>query len=183
MRWLRLRGRERARGTPRRLGRLGVAVATGAILAGGALLGVAASAIVAGPSPGDRDATALIAATHLPPLLTAPGEGVTLRYDVYCAPPGPDPESGAPCDAGGTVYVRPGESGEFRPIELRLDPSATGGRYVAEMPTELAAAREGLSYYAVLRSRTTGATTTLPAGGASAPMQARPLGPAELVSL
>jgi len=117
----------------------------------------------------------LIDATHLPPLLTLPGEPPALRYDVYCAPPGPDPESGASCDATGTVFVRNGDRGPFRPLPLRVDAGANEGRLVADLPADLVRSPDGFSYYAVLRSRTTGASTTLPEGGPFAPMRSRRL--------
>jgi len=139
---------------------LGLIAATGAATARG--LGAAAS-----------DPGGLIDATHLPPLLTLPGEPVTLRYDVYCAPPGPDPESGAPCDAAGTVFVRRGNAGQFQPLPLRVDPGAGEGRLVTDVPGDVAEA--GFSYYAVLQSRTSGAATMLPAGGPLAPMRSRVL--------
>ena len=114
-----------------------------------------------------------LAVVHLPPLLTVPGETVELRYDIYC--PG-STESDAPCDAGGTIYVRAGESGPFRAVELRVDPAAQEGRYVAQLPADVAASRAGFSYYAVLRDNAGDASTTLPAGGASAPQRSLPMG-------
>jgi len=186
MRWLLNRGRNRrvpGRSAKPRSARLALASAIGGALAVGGLLGVATSPAADGPAPGDRALSTMIEATHLPPLLTAPGEAVTLRYDVYCPPPGPDPESGAPCDAEGTAYVRRGDTGPFRPIALELDRSAAEGRYRAVVPGDVATAREGFSYYAVLRSRTTGATTTLPPSGASGPELSRPLLGAIAVSL
>jgi hypothetical protein len=158
-------------------------VAIVGVLAGGALIGVAGAAVADDPSSPPNDPARLITATHLPPLLLAPGEPPLLRYDIYCPPPGADPESGAPCAAAGTVYLRAGDTGAFRPVDLELDPAAGEGRYVARVPPDLVAARDGFSYYAVLRSRTSGATTTLPAAGAAAPMRTRPLRSAILVSL
>jgi hypothetical protein len=158
-------------------------VAACVLLAGAALLGVVGAAVADNPGGPDNDPTGLITVTHVPPLLVAPGEPVTLRYDIYCPPPGPDPDSGAPCDAAGTVYLRAGEAGGFRPVELRLDPTAAEGRYAAAVPPDLLAAQDGFSYYAVLRSKTTGATTTLPAAGAAAPTRSRPLGNAVHVTL
>jgi len=134
-----------------------------------------AGAAVAHRSGAVEDPATLIEATHLPPLLTLPGEAVTLRYDIYCAPPGNDPESGAPCDAGGSVFVRPGGVGPFRRIDLRLDPGASQGRYAAIVPPDVASDAAGFTYYAVLRSRTSGATTTVPAGGPFAPQRSRQL--------
>src|SRR5438128_10830714 len=111
-----------------------LALAAGVSLVGIGVLGWTGAAIANRSSSEDLDPARLIAATHLPPLLTAAGEAVTLRYDVYCPPPGNDPESGAPCDAGGTVYVRPGGAGTFRQLPLRLDATASEGRYVAVVP-------------------------------------------------
>lgn len=161
-------------------------VATGlaaGVVAGVGVLALAGVAIADALRATDRDPAALIDATHLPPLLTLPGEAVTLRYDVYCAPPGTDPESGVPCDAGGTVYVRGGDSGSFRAVPLRLDAAASEGRYSAEVPADIARASEGFSYYAVLHSTTSGATTRLPAGGPVAPLRSRPLAKAVTVRL
>jgi hypothetical protein len=128
-----------------------------------------------GTASGDRDPGSLIQATHLPPLLTLAGEATTLRYDVYCAPPGADPESGAPCAAAGTVYIRAGDAGPFRAVPLQLDEAAAQGRYAAAVPADIATSQSGFSYYAVLSSTTSGATTVLPSGGASAPQRSRPL--------
>jgi hypothetical protein len=132
---------------------------------------------------GDRDPGALIEAAHVPPLLTAAGDSAQLRYDIYCAAPGADPESGAPCDAGGTVYVRSGGSGAFRALPLRLDAHAPEGRYVADVSPEIATSRTGFSYYAVVRNNASGAETTIPAGGAAAPQRSMPLGQPVSVSL
>jgi hypothetical protein len=153
-------------------------------LAGLALLAVAGVAVAhrIGIAP-DRDPGMLIEAAHVPPLLSAPGDPPELRYDIYCAAPGPDPESGAPCDASGSVFVRPGRSGRFRQIPLVLDPRAGEGRYVAHLPADVAASPSGYSYYAVVRNDVSGAATTVPAGGASAPQLSTPLGQAVRVSL
>jgi len=78
-------------------------LAAGVALAGIGVLGWTGAAIADRAASGDLNPARLIAATHLPPLLTAAGEAVTLRYDIYCAPPGNDPERGAPCAAGGRV--------------------------------------------------------------------------------
>ena len=70
--------------------RAGVSALVG--LATGLGVIVWSGAAVAHRSGADEDrAATLIEATHLPPLLTVPGEPVTLRYDIYCAPPGDDP--------------------------------------------------------------------------------------------
>jgi hypothetical protein len=112
-----------------------------------------------------------VEATHLPPLLTATGEPVALRYDIYCVG-GDDPT--AACDAGGTVYVRAGRSGPFQALALQLDPLAVEGRYAVRVPDALA--RSGFSYYAVLRDLRTGASTTLPAGAPDGLERSVPMG-------
>lgn len=134
-------------------------------------------------SAGDADPGSLIEAAHVPPLLTAGERPVELRYDIECASPGFDPESGAPCDAGGTVYLRAGTAGSFRAVPLRLDPHAVEGRYVARVPDGVASSPQGFSYYAVVRNEQSGAQMTLPAGGAEAPQRSFPLGRAVTVSL
>src|SRR5438093_1002820 len=81
--------------------------------AGAASVGVLAAS--SGPLPPQPVPVPAIDAAHVPPLLTLPGEAVTLRYDVYCVQ-----ESGD-CDPGGTVYVRAGQSGAFQALPLQLD--------------------------------------------------------------
>ncbi len=153
-------------------------------LAGAALLSLAGVAIAHRiASPPDEKPGALIEVAHLPPLLRAAGEPATLRYDIYCAAPGTDPESGAPCDAGGTVYVRAGESGAYRAIPLRLDAGAAEGRYYVQVPPDIAGLPSGFSYYAIVRNNVSGASLALPAGGAAAPQRSLPLGQAATVSL
>ena len=144
----------------------------------GLLAGVAAGtavAVVAGAAVAHRAATGAlepqIEAAHLPPLLTTPGEHVELRYDVYCLGGEDDPEGGTACDADGTVFVRAGDSGGFREVPLSVDAAASEHRYVARIPGEIAGSPAGFSYYAVLRSATSGAFLTLPAGGAAAPQR------------
>ena len=134
------------------------------------LLGPASGAIGDLPGPPALDAARIIDATHVPPVLTVPGEPVTLRYDVYCPPPEGAP--GDECDAAGTVYVRAGDAGTFRPFPLGLDRHAAEGRWAARVPADIARSRDGFSYYAVLRNRAAGAQVTLPAGGAAAPQRA-----------
>jgi len=121
-----------------------------------------------------------IAATHVPPLLTTPGERVALRYDAYCL--GSDEGGESSCDVEGTAYVRPGDSGMFTEIPILVDPAAPEGRYVAALP-EAARWNDGFSYYAVFVDRASGATVTVPSGGASAPQQSLPLGRAVQIEL
>ena len=143
-------------------------------LALGAAAGVCAVAVATAVASGrstsaDRNPASLIDVGHLPPLLRLPGEKVTLRFNVFCPAPGDDPFGGAPCDAGGDVFVRAGRSDAFRQIPLRRTDDVAGGRYAADVPADLAASPDGFSYYAVLRNKATGASVTVPSGGAAAP--------------
>ena len=122
-----------------------------------------------------------IEATHLPPLLTAPDEQVELRYSVYCLSSDEEPDT--PCDAAGAAFVRTGNEGPFREISVEDDPAADEGRFVARVPREISTSRTGFSYYTVFRSKASGATVTLPAGGAAAPQQSMPLAPSVDVRL
>jgi hypothetical protein len=166
-------------GIARPAARFRAVLAGAAGLALGAVVGAAVLFGPAGRATGDStdrpniDLARMIDATHLPPLLTVRGEPVTLRYDIYCPPPAGS--AGDACDAAGTVYVRAGDSGMFRPLPLELDQGAAEGRYAAQLPPALVASPSGFSYYAVLRNRATGATLTLPSGGAAAPHRSWPL--------
>jgi hypothetical protein len=119
---------------------------------------------------------AALDATHLPPLLTAAGEPVELRYDVYCS--GVEEtlnQDDDACDAAGSVFVRTGNSGPFERLPLRLDAGALQGRWVAEIPSAIARSRDGFSYYAIF-SRAGSSDLVLPLGGADAPQRSLPLG-------
>jgi hypothetical protein len=146
-------------------------------LVGGLLVGVA-TAVLAGTAVAHRVAAGepepFLEATHLPPLLTAPNDQIELRYDVYCAPAG-EPAADAPCPAGGSVFVRVGDVGAFTEIALREDRGAAEGRFVAAVPSAIARSPAGFTYYAVIRSRATPGTVTLPGGGAAAPQRSVPL--------
>ncbi len=155
-----------------------ILTAFGGVLAG-ASAGVAAGLGAVGAAAEAQPAQTLppvLDATHVPPLLTAPGEPVDLRYDVFCAPGGIERPDERACDATGTVFVRAGDSGPFQPLPLREDPSANDGRYHALVPDAVARSASGFSYYATFRSETSGAETTLPAGAAAAPERSLPLG-------
>jgi hypothetical protein len=158
-------------------------------LALGALLG---SWFVVGPGRALAEqeigaAKPVLDATHLPPLLTIPGEEVVLRYDMHCAAVSEGAEEAAPesggCNPGGTVNVRAGMSGPFQPLHLAIDPGAAEGRWAARLPAAIASSRRGFSYYAVLRSGVDDLTTTLPPGGPLSPHRSFPLGRAVQVSL
>jgi hypothetical protein len=161
----------RARGERRRR----LAVAAG--LVSGGLCGIGAAGLTAtagAPDVPTDDRPPLVEATHLPPLLTVPGEPVELRYDVYCLPV---PETGPdePCAATGSVFARAGASGPFRELRLVERPSVAEGRLSVRLPDDLARSRTGFSYYAILRNPATGAETTVPPGGAGAPQRSLPL--------
>jgi hypothetical protein len=118
-------------------------------------------------------------AAHVPPVLTRPGEAVTLRYAIVCPPR----DDGRPCDGSGEVYARAGQSGSFRRLTLSRGEDSGQGRYFVDLPPDIALAREGFSYYAVLRDEANGASVTLPAGGEAAPQRSFPLRDATEVSL
>lgn len=150
---------------------LGATAGLGAVAAAG-------SVASGGPGPPDRAAARIIDVGHLPPLLRVPGEAATLRFNVFC--PAPDDE---PCHAGGDVFVRAGTTGAFRKLPLRRTDDVADGRYVADVPADLAASPEGFSYYAVLRNEATGASLTVPSAGAAAPQLSLPLEHAVVVDL
>ena len=149
---------------------LGVVAGLGAVAAAGS--------VASGSGPPDRDAARIIDVGHLPPLLRVPGEAAALRFNVFC--PAPEDE---PCHAGGDVFVRAGLAGAFRAIPLRRTDDVADGRYVADVPADLAASSEGFSYYAVLRNEATGAALTVPSAGAAAPQLSLPLEHAVVVDL
>jgi hypothetical protein len=116
-------------------------------------------------------------AVHVPPVLTTTGEPVTLRYALVCAPS----DDGEPCDGAGSVYVREGQGGGFQELTLKRGEDSTEGRYFVDLPPGIASSRAGFSYYAILRDRASGASITVPAGGAAAPQRSVPLrNPAEI---
>jgi hypothetical protein len=153
----------------------------GGALAGG-LAGLVAGAVIATAAPrmheqGEPDVAvdSIIDAAHVPPLLTVPGEPVTLRYAIVCPGPGGDPFGGAPCDASGDVHIRAGSTGPFTRLPLRRTDDSIDGRYALDVPPAIAGSPDGFSYFAVLRNEATGAAMTLPAGGAEAPQRSVPL--------
>ena len=113
---------------------------------------------------------AVIEATTLPPLLTVDADHVdVLRYDIACVTDNSDTGSG--CVIDGTVFVRPGQTGGYRPVPLQFEHLAEQGRYGATLPADIRDSPTGFSYYAVIRDQLSGATVTLPAGGARAPQR------------
>lgn len=143
----------------------GAAGLTAGVLGG---IGLGAISAAGGSSP---SAPALIDAAHAPPVLVLPGEGITLRYAIVCPPR----DDGWPCDGSGEVYARSGQSGAFRRFALQRGDDSKEGRYFVDLGPEIASSRAGFSYYAVLRDDASGATLTIPAGGAAAPQRSFPL--------
>src|SRR5204862_111091 len=108
-------------------------------IAAGVIGGVVLTSVsAAGPMP-VADRPALIDATHVPPALTVPGEPVRLRFGLVCAPR----DDGLPCDGSGTVYLRQGQTGPFRPYALQRGDESKDGRYYLDVPQEPAAAPDG----------------------------------------
>jgi hypothetical protein len=136
---------------------------TAGLLAGLTTVALADPAVVR-TETGDSQVT--IEATHLPPLLTRAGEEVELAYEAFCQG-GDDSEIEAPCDVTGTVFARGASGGTFASLPLETVTSAAGRELVATVPEEIAVARGGFEYYAMLTAG--GTSITLPAGGASAP--------------
>ncbi len=156
-----------------RASRVALATTLGIVLAAGAVWTLIALGAIPGanalPSAGGAGEP-FIEATHLPPLLTVADDHLAvLSYTAACA--GPTSEVSSPCDLGGTAYVREGATGAFHALPLHLVHSAAGGRYDADLPAAIAGSPTGFSYYAVIRDRTSGATVTLPVGGAAAPQR------------
>jgi hypothetical protein len=160
----------------------------GGAFAGG-LAGIVTGAVIATAAPQvqkqgetDIDAGSIIDGAHVPPLLTVRGEPVTLRYAIVCPGGGAEPFA-AECDASGDVYIRAGSAGGFTRLPLRRTDDAADGRYVADVPEGIASSPDGFTYYTVLRNDRTGASMTLPAGGADAPQRSLPLENAVTVRL
>jgi hypothetical protein len=94
-----------------------IAVVAGLLVGG--IAGTTGAVVGAGAIAQNAPATprAVIEATHLPPLLTVPGEPVALTFDVHCAPAGvEDPEQA--CQTVGSVFAREGDRGAFRELPL-----------------------------------------------------------------
>jgi len=152
----------------------GAAGITAGVIGGIALTSVSA----AGPTR-HADTAAFIDAAHVPPALTLGGEPLRLRYAIVCPPR----DDGLACDGAGSVYLRAGTSGPFTEYPLNRGEDSADGRYFVDVPRGIAGAREGFSYYAVLRDERTGASVTVPSGGADAPQRSRPLKRPALVRL
>jgi hypothetical protein len=140
-------------------------------LAAGGVLGAAAIALVGSALAQHPVETArgVLEATHLPPLLTLPGEEVDLTYDVHCASAGvEDPERGRGCDVTGRLFVREGRHDAFTAVPLSAAVQGGLPRLSATVPDAVASARGGFEYFAVLEAAD-GRTLTVPSGGVEAP--------------
>ena len=146
-------------------------------LAAGIIGGVTLTSLSAAGVGVPGSAAPRLEASHIQPALTLPGEPATLRYAIVCAPR----DDGRPCAGSGEVYVRAGHAGSYERIPLVRGDDSSEGRYFAEVPPALASSRTGFSYYAVLHDDASGASITVPAGGAAAPDRSLPLGDATQV--
>jgi hypothetical protein len=135
----------------------------------------AGAATVAIASTGEEPAAArpVFDATHLPPLLTTPGERVDLSYDAHCAT-GTE-EGDTACDVRGSVFLR--QLGTRTFAERPLEPRSVDGQLqlATTVPASLAAQAGGFEYFAVLDAPALGQQIVLPAGGAAAPQSSRVL--------
>ena len=130
--------------------------------------GIVAIALLAGGASGGAragDATYMSAA-NVPPLLTLPGERVTLRYAIVCPPARAD--GAGTCDGAGEVYLRAGRTGPFERLTLSRGSDSEAGRYVVDVPDRIASS-PALTYFAVLRDTANGGSLVVPSGGADAP--------------
>ena len=138
-------------------------------LVAGGIVGVTAIALV-GSAIAQRSpeaSQAVLEATHLPPLLSLPGEQIDLAYDVHCASAGvDDPEQG--CNVAGTLFLRTSGQEGFRTLPLQTGMSDGLRQLSAAVPGTLVSARNGFEYYAVLEAAD-GRVLTVPSGGAEAP--------------
>ena len=140
----------------------------------GAVVGIAAALLAGSATAHQTDASPqpVLEATHDPPLLMLPDEPLELSYNVYCATAGvEDPEES--CDVSGSVFARPAGRGAFRELPLVATSSNGLRTLVADVPDVIAASRDGIEYYASLRSAD--ATVAVPTGGATAPDRTRRL--------
>jgi hypothetical protein len=135
----------------------------GAVL-GAAAIALAGSALAQRP---EQTAQGVLEATHLPPLLTVPGERIHLAYDVHCASAGVEhPEQG--CSVGGSVFLRSSPGDAFRALPLTAGVANGLAQLSAAVPGGIAGDQDGLEYYAELAAAD-GRTLTVPSGGAEAP--------------
>ena len=96
-------------------------------LAAGIIGGVTLTSLSAAGVGVPGSAAPRLEASHVPPALTLPGEPITLRYAIVCAPS----DDGEPCDGAGSVHVRAGQSGAFQELTLNRGEDSSEGRYFA----------------------------------------------------
>lgn len=157
----------------------GAAGVLAGVLAGMGVLSISAASAARPTGQNVPPGARLLAAAHVPPLLTRPGEPLTLRYAIVCAPR----EDGSACAGAGDVFVRAGQSGAFTRLPLQRGADSREGRYFVAVPQAIAGSPAGFSYYATLRDEEAGATVTVPSGGAAAPQRSLQLDAAVDVAL
>jgi len=140
-------------------------------IAVGVLGGMGLTSVSAAGPTSEEASPPLVDATHVPPVLTLRGEPVRLRFGLVCTPR----DDGLPCEGSGTVFLRRGQDGPFRPFALQLGEESKDGRYYLDVPAYIAESQAGFSYYAVLKDDETGASVSVPSGGADAPQASVPL--------
>jgi hypothetical protein len=142
----------------------------------GAVAGSGAGSLAGTVAVRDAGAPAspVLDATHLPPLLTLPGERVELEYDVHCAP-GESSGSDETCLVRGTVFARTNGAGTFSAFPLTERSTNGIRRLVSVLPSSLVSTPAGLEYYAVIEAPELDRHIVVPAGGAAAPHMSRQL--------
>lgn len=148
-------------------------LALAGVPAGGVAGLVAISLATSATAQSTPTANAVFDVTHVPPLLTVPGEPGELVYDVHCAAAGvDDPEAG--CSVSGTVFARRAGVGSFREMPL-VEQSKSGTRQLAATLPEELSDSDAFEYFAVFESADVGSRLTVPPGGESAPSVSRRL--------
>ena len=107
------------------------------MIAAGVIGGISLTSLSAAGEPalGSRIG---VEGSHLPPVLTLPGESVRLRYAIVCRPR----DDGEPCDGSGEVYVRAGQSGSFERLALTRGADSREGRYFVDLPSAIAGSEQ-----------------------------------------
>lgn len=141
----------------------------------GSAAGVA-TVTLAGAAPPQAAAAprGVLDATHLPPLLTIPGERVDLAYDIHCAA-GDTENAESGCDIRGSVFARAAGGSAFAEIPLGTRTAEGQEQLAATVPDSLVSAPGGFEYYAELEAPELGEKLTVPAGGGEAPHASRRL--------
>jgi hypothetical protein len=128
---------------------------------------------VGGAASRADDRAGLVDVLHSPPLLVERGRPVQLRFDAVC---GAD-ERGAPCPVTGRLYVRSASQQTYQGIPLASD----GDSGLTATLSPDVGADGSIAYYAEIADGVGGETTTVPAGGAAAPL--RTWFPSEMASV